>query len=248
MCRFLSLPEFALPILLTVFLRVPSLRGHLQHGRGEHPAARLWAVLMEPNHQMAFVFMAALTCAGMTIFTNLATYMEFNVGLSNKQLPLIYLTGGICTVFSMNWIGRWADRAGKLRVFTLMSLSAAVPIIARDQSAARAAGRRAGHLHPAHDLHVRPVRSGDGDDDGHGGIALPGRFHERQFVRATIFLRSGGVGERVIVGQGPNKEITHFSMVGMVSLACVFSCIWLARFLKPAARDLPGAPIFVEPV
>jgi hypothetical protein len=31
-------------------------------------------------------------------------------------------------------------------------------------------------------------------------------------------------------------------------LFCVFSCIWLARFLKPAARQLPGAPVFVEPV
>jgi hypothetical protein len=34
----------------------------------------------------------------------------------------------------------------------------------------------------------------------------------------------------------------------LVSLSCVFSCIWLARFLKPAARELPGAPVFAEPL
>ena len=42
--------------------------------------------------------------------------------MTEKQLPLIYLAGGLCTVFSMNWIGRWADRSGKLRVFVLMSV------------------------------------------------------------------------------------------------------------------------------
>ena len=51
-----------------------------------------------------------------------------------------------------------------------------------------------------------------------------------------------------IVGQGPNQEITHFPLVGFLSLFCVFSCIWLARFLKPAARDLAGAPVFAEPI
>jgi predicted MFS family arabinose efflux permease len=51
-----------------------------------------------------------------------------------------------------------------------------------------------------------------------------------------------------IVGQGQHQELTHFSWVGMVSLCCVILCIWLARFLKPAARQLPGAPVFVEPV
>ena len=48
--------------------------------------------------------------------------MVSNVGLTEKQLPFIYLAGGVCTLVSMNWIGRWADRAGKLSVFMLMSL------------------------------------------------------------------------------------------------------------------------------
>ena len=61
---FFVIAAVCVPILLAVWLRVPSLRGHLRHGRGQHPAARLWAVLLEPNHQMAFVFMAALTFAG----------------------------------------------------------------------------------------------------------------------------------------------------------------------------------------
>src|SRR5258708_38603857 len=87
------------------------------------------AVLRHAGHQMAFVFMALLTFTGFVVFPNVANYMVLNVGLTEKQLPLIYLAGGLFTVFSMNWIGRWADRAGKLRVFTLMSLTATIPIL-----------------------------------------------------------------------------------------------------------------------
>ena len=44
---------------------------------------------------MAFVFMALLTFTGFVIFPNMANYMVMNVGLSEKQLPLIYLAGGV---------------------------------------------------------------------------------------------------------------------------------------------------------
>ena len=109
---------------------MPSLTGHLARAREDHPVARTLAVLTHTDHQMAFLFMALLTFTGFIVFSNFANYMVWNVGLTEKQLPLIYLAGGFCTVFSMNWIGRWADRAGKLRVFVLMSLSATIPLIA----------------------------------------------------------------------------------------------------------------------
>jgi len=245
---FFIIAGVCVPILLAVGLRVPSLRGHLRHGRGQHPAARLWAVLIEPNHQMAFVFTAALTFAGITIFTNLANYMVSNVGLSQKQLPLIYLTGGICTVFSMNWIGRWADRAGKLRVFTLMSMSAAVPIIALTNlprvplPVALACSTllmicMSGRFVPAMAMLTGAVES-----RFRGGF-MSVNSAVQQFACGLAAWASGA-----IVGQGPKQEITHFPLVGIASLCCVFSCIWLARFLKPAARDLAGAPVVAAPV
>lgn len=192
---FFAIAGISVPILVAVVLAVPPLRGHLQHAHEEHPAVRMMAVLMEPNHQMAFVFMAVLTCAGFTIFPTMATYMVFNVKLTEKQLPFIYLAGGCCTLFSMNWIGRWADRAGKRRVFTIMSLLAAIPIILLTNLppvpllAALAtstllmicmSGRFAGHGH----------------DDGGGGIALSRWLHECQLFRAAILLWAGGVDQR----------------------------------------------------
>ena len=45
-----------------------------------------------------------------------------------------------------------------------------------------------------------------------------------------------------IIGQGPNGQTTGYPVAGVVSVALVLTCIWLARFLRPAPTELsPGA-------
>jgi predicted MFS family arabinose efflux permease len=245
---FCVIAGISVPILAAVVRFVPPLRGHMEHAREQHPAARMLAVLMEPSHQMAFLFMAVLTCAGFTIFPTLATYMVYNVGLTEKQLPFIYLTGGLCTLFSMNLVGRWADRAGKLRVFTLMSLAASVPIIALTNLprvpliAALATSTllmicMSGRFVPAMAMMTATVES------RYRGGFMSVNSSVQQFSCGLAAWISGG-----IIGQGPNGEITHYPVAGLVSLACVLACIWLARFLRTASGEVATAPVFVESV
>jgi predicted MFS family arabinose efflux permease len=245
---FYVIAAICVPILVAVARFVPALRGHLEHALEQHPAARMLAVLAEPNHQMAFVFMSVLTCAGFTIFPTLATYMVYNVGLSEQQLPFIYLTGGLCTLFSMNWIGRWADRAGKLRVFTIMSLTASVPILALTNLprvplvlalcvSTLLMICMSGRFVPAMAMMTSTVES------RYRGGFMSVNSSVQQFSCGLAAWISGG-----IIGQGPNQEITHYPIAGLVSLGCVLACIWLARFLRPAAGALSAAPVFVETV
>jgi MFS family permease len=65
----------------------------------------------------------------------------------------------------------------------------------------------------------------------------------QQFSCGLAAWISGG-----IIGQGLNQEITHYPVAGLVSLACVLTCIWLARFLRPAPGELTAAPVFAESV
>ena len=245
---FYVIAGISVPILVAVFRFVPALRDHLDHPRDQHPVARMLAVLLEPNHQIAFLFMAVLTCAGFSIFPNLATYMVYNVGLTEKQLPFIYLTGGICTLFSMNWIGRWADRAGKLRVFTLMSLSASVPVMALTNLprvplvAALAISTllmicMSGRFVPAMAMMTATVEA------RYRGGFMSVNSSVQQFSCGLAAWIIGG-----IIGEGPHRELTHYPVAGLVSLACVLTCIWLARFLRPAPGGLTAAPVLVESV
>ena len=243
---FYAIAGICVPILIAVFRFVPPLRGHLDRGPAQHPAARMLAVLMEPNHQAAFLFMAVLTCAGFTIFPTVATYMVYNVGLTEKQLPFIYLAGGVCTLFSMNWVGRWADRAGKLRVFTLMSLSASVPVLALTNLprvpllVALAASTllmicMSGRFVPAMAMMTATV------EPRYRGGFMSVNSSVQQFSCGFASWVSGA-----IIGQGPAQEVTGYPVAGLVSVACVLTCIWLARFLRPAPGELPAAPLLIE--
>ena len=245
---FYVIAGISVPILIAVSRCVPALRDHLDHSRDKHPVTRMLAVLAEPNHQMAFLFMAVLTCAGFTIFPTLATYMVYNVGLTERQLPFIYLTGGLCTLFSMNWVGRWADRAGKLHVFTLMSLFASIPVLALTNlprvplSIALAISTllmicMSGRFVPAMAMMTAAVES------RYRGGFMSVNSSVQQFSCGLAAWISGGV-----IGQSPNQEITHYPVAGCVSLACVLTCIWLARFLRPAGGELAAAPVFFESV
>src|SRR5436309_1243568 len=94
---FFALAGLSLMILGAAAKVLPRLRGHLEKAREQHPVVQMGAVLSHADHQIAFVFMAVLTFTGFMIFPNIANYMVMNVGLTERQLPLIYLAGGLCT-------------------------------------------------------------------------------------------------------------------------------------------------------
>jgi predicted MFS family arabinose efflux permease len=189
--------------------------------------------------------MAVLTFTGFVIFPYLSNYMVANVGLTEKQLPLIYLSGGLCTIFSMNWIGRWADRTGKLRVFVLMSLAATVPIVTLTNlprvSLLTAVGTStllmicmSGRMVPAMALMTASIEA------RYRGGFMSINSSVQQFASGVAAYFSGQ-----IMGQSAAGQITHFPIIGAVSVVCALTCIYLARFLKARPREqiVPGALI-----
>ena len=54
--------------------------------------------------------------------------MVRNVGLTEEQLPLIYLVGGTFTIISARVIGRLCDKIGSFRMFRIVALISIVPI------------------------------------------------------------------------------------------------------------------------
>ncbi|MDB6110457.1 MAG: sugar transporter [Pedosphaera sp.] len=244
---FFGLAALSVLILLVVLAITPPLRGHMEHASDQHPVARTWAIMTHPDHQKAYLFMAALTCAGFCVFPYIATYMVANVGLTEKQLPLIYLFGGLCTFFSMNWVGRWSDRSGKMRVFTLTSLSTAVPILVLTNLprvplvVAIATSTllmicMSGRMVPAMAMMTGAVEARD-----RGGF-MSINSSVQQFDMGHKSLLSAK-----ILGQVPVGRMTHFQINGVLSLASAYYCIYLAKFLKaPAGKHVPAEPVILE--
>ncbi|HLH52296.1 MAG TPA: MFS transporter [Verrucomicrobiae bacterium] len=243
---FFVLAALSLVILLASARVLPQLRGHLVHVGEQHPVKQMMAVLSHTDHQMAFLFMAMLSFTGFVVFPNIATYMVLNVGLTERQLPLIYLAGGLATVFSLNWIGRWADRTGKLRVFTWMSLAATIPIVlvtnlprapllAAILSSTLLMVCMSGRMVPAMALMTASIEA------RYRGGFMSINSSVQQFSCGVAAYLSG----QVLV-QTTDGTLAHFPALGAASVVCALICIYLARFLKaPEASETPvqGLPV-----
>jgi predicted MFS family arabinose efflux permease len=64
-----------------------------------------------------------------TVIPFITPYMINNVGLTQAQIPLIYLVGGACTTLSSPFVGRMVDRFGRKPVFYIMALGSTVPLL-----------------------------------------------------------------------------------------------------------------------
>ena len=72
--------------------------------------------------------MSAMVLGHFTLIPYLAPHLVGNVGLPEKNLFLIYLTGGLVTVFTGPLIGRLADRHGRFQVYCILVVVACIVI------------------------------------------------------------------------------------------------------------------------
>lgn len=118
---------------------LPELRHHLvpdeagEDGRG-HLLTAMFNVLAEGNHLRALLLTVLIIFSGFTVIPYITVFAVSNVGISQQDIPFIYLTGGTLTFFTARAIGRWADRRGKVEVYRRLALLAVFPLLAITQA------------------------------------------------------------------------------------------------------------------
>ena len=121
--------------LLALGWRVlPDLRGHLAgalttENERAHPLSAMQAVLADPNHRRALLFMALIMLSGFSVIPYITIYITSNVNIHIADIPLIYLFGGTATFFTSRLIGRLADRYGKIRVYRGVAFCSLLPLL-----------------------------------------------------------------------------------------------------------------------
>jgi predicted MFS family arabinose efflux permease len=124
---FIALLTF---LFIFVGIRIlPELRHHLSKEKRAHPFAAMFEVLRDPNHLRALLFGALIIFSGFTVIPYITVFAVYNVGISQHDIPFVYLAGGAATLVTARLIGRWADASGKVEVYRLIAVAAMVPIL-----------------------------------------------------------------------------------------------------------------------
>ena len=68
----------------------------------------------------------ALMIGSFTVFPYVSAHFVANVGMTEQQLPVIYVVGGLLTLFASPIIGRLTDQIGKLTIYRIIAPASAV--------------------------------------------------------------------------------------------------------------------------
>lgn len=125
---FLFLGVGSLVLCGVIWLYIPSMRAHLLEKRPRQPFySVLTNIATNQNQRRALYFMSAVMFGHFAIIPFVSPTLVANVGLREDQLPLMYIIGGLCTIFTSPFIGRLADRFGKHRIFLIGALVTLIP-------------------------------------------------------------------------------------------------------------------------
>jgi predicted MFS family arabinose efflux permease len=126
---FLLLGGLAVVIAILIIAFVPNMTKHLNANGHLSPIQVLREIFGKRSSRIGLTFSSILMLGHFTIIPFVAPYMVGNVGFSESQLAYIYLVGGICTLFFSPWVGKMADKHGRLKIFTIFGSLVIIPII-----------------------------------------------------------------------------------------------------------------------
>jgi MFS transporter, DHA1 family, inner membrane transport protein len=115
---------FFIVILSSVFwvlalLMIPSIKSLAEPKTLAQKFKNLKHVLSQKDYVLSFIFTSILSFGMFIVVPFIAPYMVRTVGLTEAQLPLIYLFGGAATIFSARLIGKMCDKYGSFTVFRI---------------------------------------------------------------------------------------------------------------------------------
>lgn len=124
---FLVVAVIAAVVWVGLFRILPPVRGHLTGGAIKSGRDFL-NLLRNSNAWTGLALMVAMIFGHFTIIPYLSPYLVGNVGLPEKSLFLVYLTGGLVTIFTGPMIGKLADRHGRYLVYVCLIAGACIVI------------------------------------------------------------------------------------------------------------------------
>jgi len=126
-------PFIMIAVLTVLFILIgmrvlPELHHHISARKRAHPFEEIFAVLRDPNHLHALLFSALIIFSGFTVIPYITIYSVGNVGITQHDIPYIYLSGGLATLITARLIGHRADLLGKVRIYRMVAIAALLPL------------------------------------------------------------------------------------------------------------------------
>jgi DHA1 family inner membrane transport protein len=230
---FLVIAAVAAVVWLLLARVLPPVRGHLDRIGADHRKDFI-ALLKDRNAWTGIALMMVCVMGHFMIIPYLSPYLVGNVGLAEQQLFLVYLVGGVVTIFTGPYVGRLADRHGRFGMFAVLivcacaivyhiSTSGPLPLWHTLLNAAIFFIFASGRFIPAQatiSLAVPSARRG----------AYMSLVSCSRDLSSGVTAALGGM----IVAKGAGGTMLHFDRLGLLAIAISLGSIWVFRQVRVA--------------
>jgi DHA1 family inner membrane transport protein len=230
---FILIAVLGIPIVFLIIYFLPPMVIHLlpkeENIKFKPDVTKVVKDIFSNKAQMIALLLSGLLMLGhFMVIPFINPYMEFNIGWSKTETPLIYMVGGVCALISSAIIGRMADRYGKLRVFLICLVLSLAPIFFITNMPAISfylmlaifgfwftfsTGRNI----PAQAMITTVVNP-----------SQRGQFMSFNSSFQQLFTGLSSIIAGLIVIKSPDGKIHHYNWVGYLSAAIVFSTLFFA--------------------
>lgn len=114
---FLMIVVLSALTLLFLLRRMHPVNEHLRKKIDVNPLVHLKKTVTEKNYLLPFLTTALLSIGGFMLMPFSTPFIINNVGISQQQLPTIYVVTGIASVIILPLIGKLSDKVGKYPTF-----------------------------------------------------------------------------------------------------------------------------------
>jgi predicted MFS family arabinose efflux permease len=237
---FLALALAGLPLLFLTPLALPSLKHHLHHTH-VHPLRSLVENFFIPTHVKAFLLTTALMIGSFSVFPYVSAYFVSNVGLTERQLPIIYIVGGTLTLIVSPIVGRLTDEFGKLRIYRIIAPASALLFLTITNlprvhvSVATAVFGLLMVSNIGRMIAAMAMITGSVEPKRRGGFLSANA--SVQHIACGIAAYLGGA----IITESADGTIHNFGYVGLIAACSTGLTLWLAGRIIPNNTSSPSA-------
>lgn len=119
---FLMIVGFATIILIAITLKLKPVIQHLDIKNDRNALHHLWHTIKQPHYRAGFLATALLSLGGFMMMPWGSAFAINNLHVSQDQLPLLFMVGGVSTLFIMPMVGKLSDKMDKYTLFAIASL------------------------------------------------------------------------------------------------------------------------------
>ncbi len=230
---FVTLAIAGIPALVLTPFAMPPLDAHVGKSH-EHPLRSLTETFSHANHLKSFALIVTLMVGSFSVFPYLSVFLVGNIGITENQLSLLYVAGGVLTLAAAPVVGRLADRHGKLKVYRIVAPGSALMFVVLTHLPPVHAGVaialfgvmmafNVGRMIPAMAMvtsSVEPRRRG-------GFLSANASL---QHVASGIGASIGGA----TISESADGKLEHFGTVGWIAAGATLLSLWLAGRVRVA--------------